>query len=173
MNGYNIGQTICLFIHPTDATQNRPRDFVTLRCSDVGAVSDEFGNPLIPSPIPSSTFTWGHTSLEGVSANFAFNTSQDELTSSYIPPMEFTAAFPMLSASEILGVSTMADSRAVTLLFSLTNITRINDTMYDALREAFGEWKCRLDNDLGMDMATTIITDMCTQDITFFCYSHS
>ena len=162
MNGYNIGQTVCLFIHPTDPRLNRPQNFITLRCSDVGAVSDEFGNPMIPSPIPSSTFTWEHTSLDGVTANFAFNSSQMELTTSYIPPMEFTDAFPLLSMTEILGVSTMADTRAVTLLFSITNITSFNNSEYLALREAFGEWKCRLDNDLGMDMATTIITDMCT-----------
>ena len=161
MNDYKIGQTICLFIDEVDPLQNVPEmGFVSLRCGDVGAVNDADGNPVIPSAIPSSTFTWRHTSLDGRAADFAVNRTQTELTSMYMPPLEYFMTFPELANSEVLAVSTLADPDAITFLFSFDNITR-RSSEYPALREAFGVWKCTLQNDLGMDMAATLITDNC------------
>ena len=157
---YDIGSTICLQIDPFDATRNNPSSLARLQCADV--LQDISRN--IPTPLPPATFTWTHRSLTGIEADFAVERGPDELRNSmYMPPDEFIDAFPELIASNRLTVSTDAVPATSSLDFSTNNITKnFSDPTYLALRQAFGIWTCTMNNSLGMETATTFITDMCT-----------
>lgn len=154
---YNIGSTICLNIDQSDPNRNRPLQLARLQCADVGAVEEEN----IPSAIPSALVTWEHTSLDGTTAFFAINTSPDNIDeATYIPPEEFTMAFPgLIGADSPFTVSTDSTNA---LDFSVANITRnLSREDYLNLRMAFGFWTCTLNNSLGSQTKTSFISDTC------------
>ena len=154
---YNIGSTICLNIDQSDPNRNRPLQLARLQCADVGAVEEEN----IPSAIPSALVTWEHTSLDGTTAFFAINTSPDNIDeATYIPPEEFTMAFPgLIGADSPFTVSTDSTNA---LDFSVANIIRnLSRDDYLNLRMAFGFWTCTLNNSLGSQTKTSFISDTC------------
>ena len=159
METYNIGSTICVDIHTESFNKNSPF-LVTLQCGDVGRVQAEN----ISSPIPASVVTWKHTSLDGLSAYFAINTDPyDMMLPSYMPPDEFTSAFPGLSGpNSRFTVSTRVRYKDSCFDFFLANITKnLSDPDYLNLRSAFGSWECTLSNALGSQTETTFISDSC------------
>jgi hypothetical protein len=93
LKDYNIGSTVCLGIHPSDPSKNRPRDILRLRCGDVGEDCEDD----IPSLLPRAVVTWHHTSLSNISAYFAIEESLGRIGDiDYTPPDRFTKAFPGL-----------------------------------------------------------------------------
>lgn len=158
---YNIGSTICLQIDPFDPSRNDPSSLARLRCADV--LQDNSRN--IPTPLPAPVFSWTHISLDGRQADFAINVNPDDLDDSmYMPPQEFLDTFPLIGDEGTFAVSTEAEESASSLDFSTNNITKnFSDPKYLALREAFGFWICTLNNSLGMETATSFISDMCKQ----------
>lgn len=154
---YNIGSTICIDI-PTHS--NRRFFVITLRCRDVGRVPEEN----IPSPVPPSVVTWKHTSLDGQSAYFAINRNPRDIHDQYyMPPDEFTSAFPGLSEPYSgFAVSTRVRYEDSGFDFFLTNITKdLSDPDYLNFRSAFGSWECTLSNALGSQTETTFVSDSC------------
>ena len=94
MDVYNVGSTVCLDIHPSDPSKNRPRDILRLRCGDVGEDYEDNIPSLLPLP---AVVTWHHTSLSNISAYFAIEESSVKIGDiDYIPPDRFTKAFPGL-----------------------------------------------------------------------------
>ena len=154
---YNIGSTICVNIHPSDSSRNRPLQVVRLVCGDVGRVEEEN----IPSLFPASVVSWKHTSLDGVSAFFAINQYPDEIEDvSYLPPDEFIDAFPLLVSDPPFQVLANAAGTASALDFFTFNTTRdFLDKAYVSLRIAFGWWECTFNNSLGSQTETTFISD--------------
>ena len=161
LESYLIGQTICLFIHPTDADQNRPLRLAELICGDIGA------GPNVSTLFPEPDFTWSHTGLDGRMAIFAENVPQSELTNiMFMPPEDFYNVFDLLDPSGLrdpmLIVSTTGGDLDTTILQFSTNNYSQNSTQYMALRQAFGTWTCTMKNSLGSSTRMTFISDMCT-----------
>ena len=150
---------MCLDIHPSDYSKNRPRSVLRLRCGDLGA---DYEND-IPSflPLP-AVVTLHHTSLSNISAYFAIEESSVKIGDiDYIPPDRFTKAFPGL-----VGVlfpfrpDGIAFTDQSVFEFDVSNVTSSpSDLDYLNLRTAFGLWECTLSNSLGRQTATTFISD--------------
>ena len=159
METYNIGSTICVDIHTKSFNRNRPL-LVTLQCEDVGRAEN------IPSPISVSVVTWKHTSLDGLSAYFAINTYPyiiGDPFNNYMPPDEFTSAFPGLSGpNSRFTASTRISYDTSGFDISLMNVTKdLSNQDYLNLRSAFGSWECTLSNAFGSQTETTFISDSC------------
>lgn len=126
---------------------------VVLRCPSVG--EDRINN--VPPDIPTPNRTWSHIDLmgrEAVMSNvLAGNTPS--------PSDEFLDTFDRLGRGNpfIIQSGRPADS----LIFETFNVTKNASTdRYQTLMQAFGIWTCKLNNSLGMEEATTVITDDCT-----------
>lgn len=149
---YRIGSTICVEIHPTNFTFNSPPNSVLLSCPSVG--EDRRNN--IPPAIPRPTRTWTHTDLMG----------REEILSSVLagesvdPTDDFLDTFDKLTGDPFI----ILNSRPVdSLRFRTFNVTKNASTeRYQTLMQAFGLWTCKLNNSLGEEEATTVLTDDCT-----------
>ena len=151
MDVYNIGSTVCLDIHPSDYSKNRPRYVLRLHCGDLGADYENDIPSLLPLP---AVVTLHHTSLSNISAYFAIEESSVRIGDiDYMPPDRFTKAF------RPDGIAFTAQS---VFEFDVSNVTSSpSDLEYLNLRTAFGLWECTLGNSLGRQTATTFITDSC------------
>jgi hypothetical protein len=158
---YNIGQTVCLQIDPSDPERNIPALLARLHCSDVGSRADLN----IPSAFPPGLVTWTHISEDGtLEANFTENLRPTDVSNA-VPPERFGDLFPMLLSGQnfetfapVSGL--LADTSA--LDFLLDNVTRNASTpAYRAIMQAFGRWTCTFSNSLGSDTASSFVTDNC------------
>lgn len=149
---YRIGSTICVEIHPTNFSLNVPPESVMLSCPSVG--EDRINN--IPPDIPTPNRTWIHTDLMGREATM----SNVLAGNTVIPSQEFVDTFDRLTGE---APFTILNSRPVdSLRFRTFNVTKnASSERYQILMQAFGLWTCQLNNSLGMEEATTVLTDDC------------
>lgn len=110
----------------------------------------------IPIDIPTPTRTWTHVDLMGREAVL----SSVPARTAYTASDEFLATFPLLDGDPFFILSSQPFDA---LEFITDNVTKnMSNPRYQALMQAFGLWICKLNNSLGEDEATTIITDDCT-----------